>query len=66
MKNLVKKRIDAFSLALGGVSAKSAYVTMPIVANDRINAAWDEKLRKGSTESNPDLAPEGACAGWAT
>ena len=66
MKNIVKNRLDAFSLALGGVTAKSAYVTMPIVANDHINAAWDEKLRKGSTDDSPELAPEGACAGWAT
>ncbi len=66
MKDNVKNRLDAFALALGGVSAKSAYVTMPIVASDRINAAWDEKLRNGSGESSPDLAPEGACAGWAT
>ncbi len=66
MKDKVKKRLDAFTLALGGVSAKSAYVTMPIVADDRINAAWDEKLRKEPAERCPDPAPEGACAGWAT
>ena len=66
MINKVKDRLDAFSLALGGVSVKSAYGAMPIVANDRINAAWDEKLRTGSAEHRPDVAPEGACAGWAT
>ena len=66
MKAIVKYRLDAFALALGGVCAKSAYVTMPIVANDRINAAWDEKLRKGPAVRCPDRAPEGACAGWAT
>ncbi|MDJ0750557.1 MAG: hypothetical protein QNJ11_13815 [Woeseiaceae bacterium] len=66
MKDKVKKRIDAFTLALGGVAAKSAYANMPIVADDRINAAWDEKLRKGPAECRQDPAPEGACAGWAT
>ena len=66
MKDKVKNRFDAFALALGSVSAKGAYVTIPIVASDRINAAWDEKLRKGSTDSRPDLEAEGACAGWAT
>ena len=66
MTNTVKHRLDAFTLALGGFSAKSAYVTMPIVANDRINAAWDERLRKASMECSADQAPEGACAGWAT
>ena len=66
MKDKVKKRLDAFTMALGGVSAKSAYVTMPIIADDRINAAWDEKLREGPAERPRDPAPEGACAGWAT
>ncbi len=66
MKDKVKNRLDAFALALGGVSVKSAHGAMPIVASDRINAAWDERLRRESTEQGPDLAPEGACAGWAT
>ena len=66
MINKVKNRLDGFALALGGVSVKSAYGAVPIVASDRINAAWDERLRKESIERRPDLAPEGACAGWAT
>ncbi len=66
MIDKVKNRLDAFALALGGVSVKSAYVAVPIVASDRINAAWDEKLRNGSAERCPDPAPEGACAGLAT
>ena len=66
MKDKVKIRLDAFALALGGVSVKSAYSAVPIVANDRINAVWDERLRKESMASCPDPAAEGACAGWAT
>ena len=66
MKDKVKNRLDAFTLALGGVAVKSAHGAIPVVANDRINAAWDDKLRKDTAESGPDLAPEGACAGWAT
>ena len=66
MKDKVKNRLDAFALALGGVSVKGAYGVMPIVANDRINAAWDERLRKGSAEGGPEIAPEEACAGLAT
>ena len=66
MKDKVKTRLDAFALALGGVSVKSAYGAVPIVASDRINAAWDERLRKESTASSSDLAAEEACAGWAT
>lgn len=66
MIDKAKNRLDAFAFALGGVSARSAYVAMPIVANDRINAAWDEKLRDGAAERGPELAPEGACAGLAT
>ena len=66
MINKVKSRLDAFALALGGASVKSPYVAIPIVANDRINAAWDARLREESADQSPDVAPEGACAGWAT
>ena len=66
MIDRVRNRLDAFSLALGGVSAKSAYSVVPIVASDRINAAWDEKLREGSADRDPDVAPDSACTGWAT
>ena len=57
---------DAFALALGAVAVKSSYFGLPIVANDRINAAWDEKLRESSPEHPDDFAPDGACAGLVT
>ncbi|MDJ0708890.1 MAG: hypothetical protein QNJ14_00800 [Woeseiaceae bacterium] len=66
MIDKVKSRLDAYSLALGSVSAKSAYATIPIVADNRINAAWDEKLRQGSAERCQDVAPDEACTGWVT
>ena len=66
MINKVRNRFDAFSLALGGVSVKSAYGGIQIVPNDRINAAWDERLREQTDDDGPVVAPEGSCAGWAT
>ena len=66
MINKAKSRLDAFALALGGVSVKSPYVGIPVVANDRINTAWDERLGASPDERGPDVTPEGACAGWAT
>jgi len=59
-------RPDAFALALGAVAVKSSYFALPVVANDRINAAWDEKLRETSPGQPDDFAPDGACAGLAT
>ena len=66
MINKVRKRLDAFSLALGGVAAKSPYVGLQIVPDDRINAAWDARLRQEARDHGPDAAPDGACTGWAT
>ena len=66
MINKVIERLDAFSLALGGVAVKSAYGAIPVVASDRINAAWDARLRDTQEDRSPDVAPEGACTGWAT
>ena len=46
MKALKTTRHDRFSFALGAVSAVSSFAVMPVVANDRITAAWDRKLRE--------------------
>ena len=59
-------RPDAFAVALGAVAVKSSYFALPIVANDRINAAWDEKLSEKTPEQPDDLTAECACAGLAT
>lgn len=66
MTSKVKRYMDAFTFALGGVSVASAYGALPIVANDRINAAWDEKLRAEQPPERSEFDPDCAGAGWAT
>jgi hypothetical protein len=45
---------DAFAFALGGAGMVGAYAPVPIVANDRINKAWDERFAKAKrAESVP-------------
>jgi len=71
MTDKLKSRLDAIALALGGVSLAGAFGALPfgalpLVTSDRINAAWDEKLRHGSSAECPHEAPDCANAGWAT
>lgn len=71
MMKKVASRLDALALALGGVSLAGACGTIPFgplptVANDRINAAWDAKLREGQLRECSNLDPDCANAGWVT
>ena len=66
MINKATSRIDAFILALGSLSAVSFYGALPLVTNDRINAAWDEKLSREPLAERQELDPDCATAGWAT
>ncbi|RZV37064.1 MAG: hypothetical protein EX272_06455 [Chromatiales bacterium] len=71
MMKKVNARLDAIALALGGVSLAGAFGTLPlgavpIVANDRINAAWDAKLQEETPRECSKLDPDCANAGWAT
>ena len=71
MMKKVNARLDAIALALGGVSLAGAFGTlpygaMPVTANDRINAAWDAKLRDERPSECSKLDPDCANAGWAT
>ena len=71
MMKKVVTRLDAIALALGGVSLAGAFGTLPfgalpVVANDRINAAWDAKLRDEKPGECSKLDPDCANAGWAT
>ncbi|MGB5630383.1 MAG: hypothetical protein WBM57_13500 [Woeseiaceae bacterium] len=47
---------DAFAFALGGAGMVGAFAPVPVIPNDRINKAWDERLAKakrtGSVPSN--------------
>ena len=44
---------DAFTFSLGGMTAVASHVAAPIVADDEINKAWDERLGRGP-ENRPD------------
>ena len=39
-----KAASDAFAFALGGIATVGAFAPVPVVASDRINKAWDERL----------------------
>ncbi len=48
---------DAFTFSLGGVSAITSFVAAPAIADDLINNARDERLRR-QQEDQPDTADE--------
>lgn len=37
---------DPFAFSLRGITATASYFIPPVIADDRINRAWDEKLRQ--------------------
>lgn len=65
MINRATSRIDAIMLAFGSLTAVSFYGALPIVTNDRINAAWAEKLSTEPLAECQELDPDCATAGWA-
>ncbi len=48
---------DAFTFSLGGISAITSFVAAPAVADDLINRARDERLRR-LHDDQPDTAEE--------
>ena len=63
MKHKEMSRLDRFAFALGSFGLVSAYTVIPVVPNDRINAAWDERL---GSESEAGYDPARSRVGWAT
>jgi hypothetical protein len=63
MKHKEMSRLDRFAFALGSFGLVSAYTVIPVVSNDRINAAWDERLGSGS---GAGYDPARSRVGWAT
>jgi hypothetical protein len=61
MKHKEMSRLDRFAFALGSFGLVSAYTVIPIAPNDRINAAWNERL---GTEAGH--SPARSRVGWAT
>jgi hypothetical protein len=57
---------DRFTFGLRGMTATASYFITPVLADDRINQAWDKKLggkahQYGASDVTPD-AP--LCAAW--
>lgn len=55
MKKTENGRLDRFAFALGSVTLATPFIAVPIVPDDRINAAWDLRLAKREGGSEPDL-----------
>ena len=71
MMKKVISRLDAFALALGGVSTTGSFGVLPFgalprVTADRIYAAWDKKLRERALAQCPEFDRDCANAGWVT
>ena len=56
MFDKAKPARDAFTFSLGGMAAINSYAIAPIIANDRINKAWD---RRFSGPEGVEESPEG-------
>lgn len=66
MNHKEMSRLDRFAFALGSFGLVSAYTVIPVVPNDRINAAWDERLASKSGDAGPGHDPARTRIGWAT
>lgn len=66
MSHRDKGRLDRFAFALGSVGVASSYAAIPVVPNDRIAAAWDERLRSRCDEAGSDKDRTRSRFGWAT
>lgn len=45
---------DRFTFSLRGMTATASFFITPVLADDRINKAWDEKLSRESADSAAD------------
>ena len=61
-----KSRLDRFAFALGSFGIAGSYGVIPVVADDRIAAAWDKRLGAESGEAGPGHGPARSRFGWAT
>lgn len=50
MSEKAKSGRDAFTFSLLGLKTIAGYTAASAIAHDRINKAWDEKLRKAQEE----------------
>lgn len=66
MNHREKSRLDRFAFALGSFGIASSYAVIPVVADDRIAAAWDERLGADSGKAGHGQDPARSEVGWAT
>jgi hypothetical protein len=66
MFNTAKPARDAFTFSLGGMAAIRSFVIAPAVADNRINQAWDERLRRGQAEPEVQRGAAQPRLHWAT
>lgn len=57
MNAKAKNARDAFRFSLGGLAARSSFILMPAIADDRIAKALDSQARR-SLEDQPDTGKE--------
>ena len=54
---------DRFTFSLRGMTATASFFITPVVADDRINRAWDEKLSRKSADPAEDRGAPGVPLG---
>ncbi len=60
---------DRFTFSLRGMTATASYFITPVLADDRINRAWDQKLsgrthQTGASEPEKDHADAQLAPSW--
>ena len=57
---------DPFAFSLGGMAAIKSFVIVPVVADDRINKAWDERFRRDQSGADKNRSTAQPRVRWAT
>lgn len=66
MFNKAKPARDPFAFSLGGMAAVNSFAIAQVVADDRINKAWDERFRRDPSGADNERSPAQPCGHWAT
>lgn len=66
MFNKAKPARDPFAFSLGGMAAIKSFAIAPIVADDRINKAWDERFRRDQSGADAQRGTAQPRVRWAT
>lgn len=66
MFNKAKPARDPFAFSLGGMAAIKSFAIAPIVADDGINKAWDERFRRDQSGADKKQSAAQPHVRWAT